>query len=142
MKIRFMTNKTSHNSSQTGKPGATALAQPPSTRSNKSSKHCRKHSTQTEKQKRWTLMRPAHPVITIGGYRRSNYHQDTLHKEITSHTTITTTSWKDRIGFENSNIFPAFKGLKTPISEKEISRTSCNNLCINLENYSNHRVKP
>ena len=34
-----------------------------------------------------------------------------LHRKITLHTTTTTTSQKDRIVFENSNILLAFKGL-------------------------------
>ena len=34
-----------------------------------------------------------------------------LHRKITSHTTTTTTSQKDRKIFENSNILLAFKGL-------------------------------
>ena len=34
-----------------------------------------------------------------------------LHRKITLHTTTTTTSWKDQIAFENSNILLAFKGL-------------------------------
>ena len=52
-------------------------------------------------------------------HRRSSNLQDTLHKEITSHTTNTMTSWKDHIVFKNSNIFPASKGLKAVISENQ-----------------------
>ena len=67
-------------------------------------------------------MRPAHPVITVRRYQRSNNLQCTLYKEVTSLTMITMTSWKDHIVFKNPDIFPAFKGLKAVISENQRSQ--------------------
>ena len=98
-KTHFMTNKTSHNGSQTSKPEATASTGLPSTHQNKNSEHCRNTARRLKSRKTNSQVTSTSSHTSLKIPENQNNLQDTWHKEITPHTVTTMTSWKDHTNF-------------------------------------------
>ena len=78
MKVTFMTNNTSHNSSHTGRTGATAPTQNLACNKNPNSKCYRNTTHKHSNKENLTHTQPIKPVVPVGRNQRSNEFEDNI----------------------------------------------------------------